>query len=54
MTAVTAAGVPRQPSLRKRLAARGIDGVTLLVLPGIIFTLVLFIYPCLYGVVDSL
>jgi putative spermidine/putrescine transport system permease protein len=54
MSAVTAAGTPTRPSLRKRLAARGMDGTTLLVLPGVILTLALFIYPCIYGVVDSL
>ena len=42
------------PSLRKRLAAHGMDGTTLLVLPGIVTTLLLFVYPFLYGVVDSL
>lgn len=54
MAVVAAAGAAPRPSLRKRLAARGIDGTTLLVLPGVILTLVLFIYPCIYGVVDSL
>lgn len=49
-----AASAPSRPSLRKRLAARGIDGTTALLLPGLIFTLVLFVYPFLYGVVDSL
>lgn len=54
MAVVAAAGAAPRPSLRKRLAARGIDSTTLLVLPGVILTLVLFIYPCIYGVVDSL
>lgn len=36
-------------SLRRRLKERGLDGVTLLVLPGIIFVLALFFYPFLYG-----
>lgn len=41
-------------SLRNRLAARGFDGTTLLVLPGLIFMIAFFVYPFLYGVVDSL
>jgi putative spermidine/putrescine transport system permease protein len=36
-------------SLRRRLKERGLDGVTLLVIPGVLFVLVLFIYPFLYG-----
>ncbi|MVA22920.1 sugar ABC transporter permease [Agrobacterium vitis] len=43
-----------QSSLRVSLAARGIDGTTLLVLPGLLVILALFIYPFMYGVVDSL
>jgi putative spermidine/putrescine transport system permease protein len=35
--------------LKQRLAARGIDGLTLLVLPAVFFLLALFIYPFLYG-----
>jgi putative spermidine/putrescine transport system permease protein len=35
--------------LKQRLAARGLDGLTMLVLPAIIFLLALFIYPFLYG-----
>lgn len=42
------------PSLRTRLAARGLDGTTMLVLPGLIFMIALFVYPFLYGVADSL
>jgi putative spermidine/putrescine transport system permease protein len=42
-----------RPPLRWRLRERGLDGVTLLVLPGIIFVLLLFIYPFLYGLVLS-
>ena len=37
------------PPLRLRLAARGLDGVTLLVLPAIALMVGLFIYPFLYG-----
>jgi putative spermidine/putrescine transport system permease protein len=43
----------QQPPLRWRLRERGFDGVTMLVLPGIAFVLVLFIYPFLYGLVLS-
>jgi putative spermidine/putrescine transport system permease protein len=39
--------------LKQRLAARGLDGLTLLVLPAVIFLLLLFIYPFLYGLVLS-
>lgn len=39
--------------LKQRLAARGIDGLTLLVLPAVFFLLALFIYPFLYGLVLS-
>jgi len=35
--------------LRHRLRERGLDGVTLLVLPGVLFVLALFVYPFLYG-----
>jgi putative spermidine/putrescine transport system permease protein len=40
-------------SLRRRLRARGLDAVTLLTVPGILFVLVLFIYPFAYGLVLS-
>ena len=40
-------------SLRRRLRERGIDAVTLLVLPGVVFVLALFVYPFLYGLVLS-
>ena len=39
--------------LRLRLAQRGIDGVTLLVLPAALFILLLFVYPFLYGLILS-
>jgi putative spermidine/putrescine transport system permease protein len=42
------------PSLRSRFAAHGFDGTTLLVLPGLAVMLGLFVYPFLYGLVDSL
>jgi len=40
-------------SLRRRMRERGLDGVTLLVLPGVIAVLALFVYPFLYGLVLS-
>jgi putative spermidine/putrescine transport system permease protein len=39
----------RKPALRHRLAERGIDRVLLLLLPGIAFVLLLFLYPFCYG-----
>lgn len=42
-------GVP----LSVRLSQRGLDGVTLLALPAVLFVLALFIYPFLYGLVIS-
>jgi putative spermidine/putrescine transport system permease protein len=49
-----AGAVPVSPtagrqSLRHRLADRGIDRVLLLLLPGVIFLVLLFVYPFLYG-----
>ena len=35
--------------LSQRLAARGMDGLTLLVVPAVLFLLLLFIYPFFYG-----
>ena len=40
-------------TLRQRLREHGLDGVTLLVIPGVVFVLALFIYPFLYGLVLS-
>lgn len=37
------------PGLSSRLAARGLDGVTLLVLPAVATLLALFVYPFAYG-----
>ena len=42
-----------RPSLRQRLAARGLDGSTLLVLPAAFVLLALFVYPFIYGLVLS-
>ena len=50
--AVSVAAVERAP-LRIRLANRGLDGVTLLVVPAALFVLLLFVYPFLYGLVLS-
>jgi putative spermidine/putrescine transport system permease protein len=41
--------VTHQPSLRLRLRQLGLDGVTLLALPCVLFVLALFVYPFLYG-----
>ncbi|MDQ0467813.1 ABC transporter permease [Labrys wisconsinensis] len=41
------------PDWRRRLAARGIDGVTLLVVPALLLILLLFVYPFAYGLVLS-
>lgn len=48
-----ALGAPRQVSLRRRLKLYEIDGVTLLVLPAVLFVIALFIYPFVYGFVLS-
>jgi putative spermidine/putrescine transport system permease protein len=42
-----------RPPLRWRLREMGLDGVTLLVVPGVLFVLALFIYPFVYGLVLS-
>jgi putative spermidine/putrescine transport system permease protein len=42
-----------QLPLRQKLRERGLDGVTLLVIPGVLFVVALFIYPFLYGLVLS-
>jgi putative spermidine/putrescine transport system permease protein len=47
-----ASGPPSLP-LRTRLALWEIDGVTLLVLPAVLFVIALFVYPFLYGFVLS-
>ncbi|HVZ14844.1 MAG TPA: sugar ABC transporter permease [Bauldia sp.] len=49
MTARSDAAVDRQPPLRLRLAARGLDITTLLVVPAAVVAVALFIYPFLYG-----
>jgi len=39
--------------VRARLAARGLDATTLLVLPAVVLLVLLFVYPFLYGLVLS-
>ena len=56
MSALASSAAPvrqARPSLRLRLAASGIDGVTLLLLPAALFLIALFIYPFIYGFVLS-
>jgi putative spermidine/putrescine transport system permease protein len=48
-----AAGIEETTPWRTRLAARGLDGTTLLVLPAFLGILALFVYPFLYGLVLS-
>jgi len=47
------AGVRPAMSLRTRLKLHEIDGVTLLVLPAVLFVIALFVYPFVYGFVLS-
>jgi len=47
------AGARPAMSLRTRLKLREIDGVTLLVVPAVLFIIALFVYPFLYGFVLS-
>lgn len=48
--AVPASAPPgSRPSLRHRLAERGVDRTLLLLLPGVLFLVLLFLYPFLYG-----
>jgi putative spermidine/putrescine transport system permease protein len=46
---MTAAGA----TFRQRLAARGLDGITLLIVPAVVFMVALFVYPFLYGLLLS-
>jgi putative spermidine/putrescine transport system permease protein len=41
------------PGLRHRLAERGVDARLLLLLPAVLFTVLLFLYPFLYGLAVS-
>jgi putative spermidine/putrescine transport system permease protein len=45
----TAGEAPLLPPLRLRLAARGLDATTLLIIPALAVALGLFVYPFLYG-----
>ncbi len=47
-------GALLRPGMRDRLASRGLDGLTLLALPAIVFMLALFVYPFAYGLWLSL
>ena len=51
MTVPTA--LPRRIPLSQRLAVRGFDGLTMLVLPAAAFLVITFVYPFLYGLVLS-
>jgi len=53
VTAPAIQAASERPPLRVRLALRDLDGVTLLVLPAILFVAALFVYPFLYGLVLS-
>ena len=46
---MSASGTTATIPFKQRLAGRGLDGLTLLVLPAVFFLLALFIYPFLYG-----
>lgn len=46
-------GAALTPGWRQRLANRGFDGVTLLILPALLFVIGVFIYPFLYGLILS-
>lgn len=48
-----AAGIEETVRLRTRLAARGLDGTTLLILPALLAIVCLFVYPFLYGLALS-
>lgn len=48
-TTAAAAARTGRPSLRHRLAERGVDRVLLLLVPGVVLLVLLFIYPFLYG-----
>lgn len=50
MTVASSAGSgARRASLRHRLAERGVDTTLLLLVPAVVFTIALFIYPFAYG-----
>jgi putative spermidine/putrescine transport system permease protein len=41
---------PEKPGLKHRLAERGVDRTLIMLLPGLLFVVLLFVYPVLYGV----
>ena len=49
----TTLGAARPTPIGQRLAARGVDGLTLLVVPAAAFLLLTFVYPFLYGLLLS-
>ncbi|HKT01589.1 MAG TPA: sugar ABC transporter permease [Rugosimonospora sp.] len=53
MTTVDSRGARVRPALRHRLAERGIDRTLLLLLPGLLFVGLLFVYPLVYGLTLS-
>lgn len=53
-TGTGALTVSQRPSLRHRLADRGIDRMLLLLMPGVVFLVALFVYPFIYGLQLSL
>ncbi|WP_297443116.1 ABC transporter permease [Acidocella sp.] len=44
-----APATPDRDSLKRRLERAGFDAITLLLLPAVLFVVVLFVYPALYG-----
>jgi putative spermidine/putrescine transport system permease protein len=53
-TGTGALTLSQRPSLRHRLADRGVDRVLLLLVPGVAFLVALFVYPFIYGLQLSL
>lgn len=53
MAEETYSDITLRPGLRQRFANRGFDGVTLLLLPALLFVIGVFIYPFLYGLILS-
>jgi putative spermidine/putrescine transport system permease protein len=49
MTVTAPERTPERPSLSHRLAERGVDRTLLLLVPGVLFVVLLFAYPVLYG-----
>jgi putative spermidine/putrescine transport system permease protein len=49
MTTTAPSPTPANAALRHRLAERGVDRVLLLLVPGAVFVVALFLYPFLYG-----